>query len=332
MYNKSNMGFFNFIETFFFISLGITFVLILLLVYHFKQRVCTLEQKGNTMFEIVNGVVKELTNIKKLVIQQNMGASMMSNLGSMNVFSKANPEQMMVNDELQPLHSYKNTNQYNNEYEESDSESEYSESESDEDSETEKKYENNSELDESSVYNDEKDVHYEYSHEETKHEDMNESEILDTDVFANDILPIASNNQTNDIKIINYDNEIVEDELESNNEDTIIEDLNDILSEQSVDAELEEPDKIYEEENTSCDIQEDIQHVVIKLDEQIIESDNVIETPVPVLKDKEDSYKRLTLNQLKATVIAKGITTDTTKLKKNELIKLLANFEEVSKE
>ena len=94
MYNKSNMGFFNFIETFFFISLGITFVLILLLVYHFKQRVCSLEQKGNTMFEIINGVVKELTNIKKLVIQQNIGASMMSSMGSVNMYSKSNPEQV----------------------------------------------------------------------------------------------------------------------------------------------------------------------------------------------------------------------------------------------
>ena len=54
------MAFFNFIETFFFISLGITFVLILLLVYHFKQRMTSLEQKCDTMFEIINDVVKEL--------------------------------------------------------------------------------------------------------------------------------------------------------------------------------------------------------------------------------------------------------------------------------
>ena len=39
------MGLFNFIETFFFISLGITFMLILLLVYHFKQRLNAIEQK-----------------------------------------------------------------------------------------------------------------------------------------------------------------------------------------------------------------------------------------------------------------------------------------------
>jgi len=63
------MAFFNFIETFFFISLGITFVLILLLVYHFKQRMTGLEQKCDTMFEIINDVVKELNLLR---IQNNM--------------------------------------------------------------------------------------------------------------------------------------------------------------------------------------------------------------------------------------------------------------------
>lgn len=58
------MAFFNFIETFFFISLGITFVLVLLLVYHFKQRMTGLEQKCDTMFEIINDMVKEMNMLR----------------------------------------------------------------------------------------------------------------------------------------------------------------------------------------------------------------------------------------------------------------------------
>jgi hypothetical protein len=58
------MGFFNILETFFFISLAITFVLIIMLVYHFKGRICILEQKCDTMFEIMNNIVKELRTIK----------------------------------------------------------------------------------------------------------------------------------------------------------------------------------------------------------------------------------------------------------------------------
>ena len=60
------MGFFNIIETFFFLSLGITFVLILLLVYHFKQRLSSLENKCDTVFEIISNIVKELNNIKHI--------------------------------------------------------------------------------------------------------------------------------------------------------------------------------------------------------------------------------------------------------------------------
>ena len=58
------MGLFNYIDTFFFISLGITFVLILLLVFHFKQQITSLEHKNDTMFEIINNIVKELNFMK----------------------------------------------------------------------------------------------------------------------------------------------------------------------------------------------------------------------------------------------------------------------------
>jgi hypothetical protein len=58
------MGFFNILETFFFISLAITFILIMMLVYHFKGRINVLEQKCDTMFEIMNNIVKELRTIK----------------------------------------------------------------------------------------------------------------------------------------------------------------------------------------------------------------------------------------------------------------------------
>ena len=61
------MSVFNFIETFFFISLGITFVLISLLIYHFRERIIILEQKNDAMFEIMNNVVKEMTNIRHTV-------------------------------------------------------------------------------------------------------------------------------------------------------------------------------------------------------------------------------------------------------------------------
>lgn len=61
------MGVFNFMESFFFISLGITFLLIIMLVYHFKQRIISLEHKHDTMFEIVNNIVKQLRNMQTTI-------------------------------------------------------------------------------------------------------------------------------------------------------------------------------------------------------------------------------------------------------------------------
>jgi len=60
------MGFFNVIETFFFVSLAISFILILLLVYHFKQRMTVMEQKSDTMVGIINDIAKELTYVKQV--------------------------------------------------------------------------------------------------------------------------------------------------------------------------------------------------------------------------------------------------------------------------
>lgn len=60
-------GLFSFIESFFFLSIGITFVLILLLVYHFKQRLTLLEQKSETIVSIVNQLTHEMTYMKPMM-------------------------------------------------------------------------------------------------------------------------------------------------------------------------------------------------------------------------------------------------------------------------
>ena len=284
LYNKSNMGFFNFIETFFFISLGITFVLILLLVYHFKQRICTLEQKGTTMFEIVNGVVKELTNIKRMVIQNSMGGISMV---ESNPYSKTNPAILLKPEDLYTNTEPTYTENDMSEYDESSDEDEY-------------------------IDSDEEDTYVEEEWIEDKREPTN----VDT---------------TENIKIINYNADTLESvetmdapESDVSSEDDIPNEPELIVSEDveipiviKLDEEEEEEEKEEEEEEEEKE-EEPIEEVV---------TDEIEQTPVPSIKEKEESYKRLNVNQLKAIVVSKGITTDTSKLKKNDLIKLLENFE-----
>ena len=61
------MGLFNMLEMFFFVSLAITFVLILFLVYHFRQKMTSMENRCDAMFDIINNIVKELNNRNNLV-------------------------------------------------------------------------------------------------------------------------------------------------------------------------------------------------------------------------------------------------------------------------
>lgn len=74
------MAFINFIETFFFISLAITFILIIMLVYHFKDRLYVLEQKCDTMFEIMNSLIKEMKNIKQVSLSPTLPQNTLNNI------------------------------------------------------------------------------------------------------------------------------------------------------------------------------------------------------------------------------------------------------------
>tara|TARA_B100000925_G_C21970290_1_gene457572 strand:+ start:445 stop:1182 length:738 start_codon:yes stop_codon:yes gene_type:complete len=52
------------LESMFFILFGITFLFILLLIYHFKNKITALEKNVDTMFEILNNVVGDLSRIR----------------------------------------------------------------------------------------------------------------------------------------------------------------------------------------------------------------------------------------------------------------------------
>ena len=81
-----SLSVFSFIETFFFLSLAVSFVLILLLVYHFKQRITVLEHKNETMIRVMNDIVHELDTMKHAEGIHAMSGSMPTCfMGSFNV-------------------------------------------------------------------------------------------------------------------------------------------------------------------------------------------------------------------------------------------------------
>jgi hypothetical protein len=264
------MGFFNLIETFFFLSLGITFVLILLLVYHFKQRLTTLENKCDTVFEIISNVVKELNNIKHMQINS-MGMNIPTNMipfMDLNTFNEMSSQQ--INGKIKVS---------DDDFEESDDEDDEDDEDDDDD-------------------------------DEDDDDDDDEDDDEDDDDDDDEMPPLVDIDETqgnSGIKIINVDIgetieiDALENEIDSDNNN----DNND-----NDDYEKLEPVELQEEEHIHVE----------KLNEtntlENIEVDKLQET-------SKEIYNKMSVSELKALVISKGLSSDPSKKKKNDLIKML---------
>ena len=246
------MGAFNFIETSFFISLGITFVFIMLLIYHFKQRLSTMEQKSDTMFDIVQNLAKEVTMLKSNISY--LATSQMNT-------SYLNPSTSSYYDAPNTNTCYPGYSAptFKQEMDDSDEESGDDDEESDDDDD-----------DESDDDNEESDD--DESNEEIK------------------IIDIGDLNQIEEI------DDISEVEMEIDNE---------------LDVNMETPTSFIQSTDT-------IQ--VHKLEETI----PVSAKPEPTLENNKDVYKKMNITALKALVIEKGLCSETSKLKKADLLRLLS--------
>jgi len=267
------MGLFNFMETFFFISLGITFVLILLLVYHFKQRMTVIEEKNDTMFQIINNVVKEMGSMKQHLfrISALAAASSMSvpdlGISQEPVFVPA-PQQTSVTDHY-------------DEDEDEDDEDDYTSDEEDDDDDDDD--ESNPKI----VVSDDEDE-------------------IELDVITkpnDDFIPISES-----IEVPHDPVEVPPLELIEN-----IPPLE--LVHDDVDNEKQEQEQEQEEQQQEDDLVP-------------IESEAVTDVAIdaePLAKDSNlsEQYKKLSLSALKSLAISKGVTTDMSKMKKQQVIQLL---------
>jgi len=246
------MGFFNFIETFFFLSLGITFVLILLLVYHFKQRLTTLENKCDTVYEIITNLVKEVSNIRQLQMQH-LSNTFTSNTVVPSFHNTEINGKIKVSDE---------------DFEEDDDEDDDEDEDEDEDDEDED--------DEEEDYDD----------------DMPPLITIEEEPLSNST-----------IKVINVD---IGHSIEADMLETEV-----------------EPENLDGEENK-------LEPIELEDEEQIhvekLEESPALENPDPDTTSKEsvrDVYSKMSVSELKALVITKGLSSDPSKKKKNELLKML---------
>jgi hypothetical protein len=319
------MGLFNFIETFFFISLGITFVLILLLVYHFKQRMSTLEQKGDTMFEIINNIVEELTSIKRELVKQTFNEkSFFSNIPSFSLSSIPNTSNVSEQ-KLEPVIEEENEDEVVDEASESESEDENEdedesesededESEGEDDNESEGEDDNESVMDEDAVVELDDSIEYDYD-EGDEYED-------DKDIKANKQDYYNSSDTVNEVneELVEAEDVIFQEVLTENGDESVPP-LEPIVQESEGVQESVKIVTLDLDESVSTEETKELD--VIHTSEEVLDVCPTEEPDAEYSKEDMDAFKKMTIQQLKSIVLKKGLSTDVGKLKKNELIRIL---------
>jgi hypothetical protein len=247
------MGLFSFVETFFFVSLGITFILILLLVYHFRQRFISLEQKCDTMFELINNIVTELNSERR----------------SAHGFGITSPPVLFYPepDGQTALGGKAEKPELFTDMDDSD---EDSDEEGDDDDDSDDEYSDGDEDEESD--------------EDEEHAHIHISPIEETD--------------NNSVKVILLDQ---------------VEELTELPDDEMECSDSDDNDK-------PVDLVESVPIVVEKLDVQHLEQ---VPAESHAEKGANEVYNKMSLQALKTLAITKGLSSDPSKMKKVELIKLL---------
>jgi hypothetical protein len=261
------MGFFSFIENFFFISLGIVFILVLLLVYHFKQRMSSVERKGDTMYELVVNMVKEIRFLKAFSSVKEEDKREEPERNPISVPSKLVPEPISytVTEKVGKILVSDDSDSDSG----SDIESGYSDSDSDSDSE-----------------------------ENT----LKNIGVEDVQLDLDEIMVESSNEIPNSAESV----ELVQ-----------IKEL----------VQIELGPEVLDTENEVLDTEEEVlgtENEVLGTEEEVVQESSEDEaTPIYTI----EHLRKMNINQLKSIAISSGISGDTSKMKKNELIALLQKRE-----
>lgn len=282
------MALFKFIETFFFISLAITFLLVLLLVYHFKQRLGVLEQKSDNMFEIVNNIVKELNIIRSVQL----------NTKQFSGFPPLHP--VNLTNKMSPFFVPQSENNINvsvidpsmdghikTTYIDDDDDEDDDEDEDDDDDDDDTDDEIDSSFDDSDDEND-----------DTAVVDLEDEVVIEK--FNDEI----EQNEDQNIRVVHME-ELISSEIEDLTE--IVEDLAHSAAEIAAAIQVEKIGPV--EEVVKQEIHDNIQPYVVG--------------DIP-----KDVIRKMSVHDLKTLVITRGLCSDPSKMKKPDLIKLIENIQE----
>lgn len=245
------MRIFNMLESLLFLTLGISCVLLMMLIYHFKQRLTQLEQSNETMFDILNNMVHELSDLKRQTL-------------TVNSIPFSNNDYAPINSKIEVDIS------------------------EDEDDSDESEYESEPDSDNVSMMS------------------------SDSDSLPDLVDHSDAGNQENEeeVKLINVN---IDETLED------ISNFNDYVE----DDNIENPHDNSEETDPLVGL--DVSQVEEIHIDKLAQMNHLeeVDTASQTSYNTNNNYKKMTVVALKSLVIEKGLASESSKLKKNELIELL---------
>jgi len=283
----------------FFMCLGILVLLTALIVVYFESKMREQNHKISSMLSLVSSLAEEQNNLRNEVFHIITGQNTINNLSSQHIVSGGSQNKKNDNDLIN-----------------------VSDDEDDDDDDEDDDSDSNDDSDDSDSNDDSDDD-----------SDVEENEIIE--IGGNDIkilkININKNNKDDDCCESNFNIDDLE-ELDNDNKDNIEDiDEDDDDEESSIDDEDSSinDNELLEETNIEDNL-DDMKEIsnfeeISSLDLKSIDFKqiNILGLDKSSTDNEEYDYKKFSLNKLKSLVMEKGLMKDPSKMKKNELLKLL---------
>ena len=321
----------QFFDSFLYISLAVTFGLILLMVYHFKNRIHSLEEKNQNLSDTCQTIVRELQAIKALQ-QQPLHQPQPQHTMPMfpGMFSHLQTQTSPPDSQRStpPVSPYPKIKVLDSVLQTGEDDLVTETMEDDDDDETYEIHDDAIEVEEVD------DVVPDASSDDERSEASSEPRVVELGDGTEDL----TNEQLGD-------NDFITDEIKNMIAEQIMETLEHELmgtmdiqmtttsSQESVQEEsVQEPtydlSKEIDLHMDTVSVEEDIQVFKVPEEEEDISVITETETKLSTTTSKKNPYSKMNVQMLRTTVISKGLCSDASKIKKQELLKMLMDHDQ----
>ena len=321
----------QFFDSFLYISLAVTFGLILLMVYHFKNRIHSLEEKNQNLSDTCQTIVRELQAIKALQ-QQPLHQPQPQHTMPMfpGMFSHLQTQTSPPDSQRStpPVSPYPKIKVLDSVLQTGEDDLVTETMEDDDDDEAYEIHDDAIEVEEVD------DVVPDASSDDERSEASSEPRVVELGDGTEDL----TNEQLGD-------NDFITDEIKNMIAEQIMETLEHELmgtmdiqmtttsSQESVQEEsVQEPtydlSKEIDLHMDTVSVEEDIQVFKVPEEEEDISVITETETKLSTTTSKKNPYSKMNVQMLRTTVISKGLCSDASKIKKQELLKMLMDHDQ----